>query len=89
MLHKFLLKRTIKTFDNNNIPSKKRLENVKQSAISDLLLTCGFNINVNDFTILFEDSNNFNLLIKESLLIAHDKLILNKTFKFFPLELFE
>ena len=35
------------------------------------------------------DHNNFNLLIKESLLIAHNKPNLNKTVKSFPLELFE
>ena len=68
----------------------KQLKNVKQSAISDHLLTCNCNINFNDFTILSkEDSNNINLLIKESLLISRDKPILNKTFKSFPLELFE
>ena len=65
------------------------LQNVKQSAISDHLLDCHCNINFKDFTILFKDSNNFNLLIKESLLIARNKLILNKPVKSFPLELFE
>ena len=69
--------------------SKKRLKNVKQSAISDHLLTCECNINFNDFTILSKDSNNFNLLIKESILIARDKPTLNKTVKSFSLELFE
>ena len=47
------------------------------------------NINFNDLTILSKDSNNINLLIKESLLIARDKPILNKTVKSFPIELFE
>ena len=36
-----------------------------------------------------KDSNDINLLIKESLLIASDKTILNKLIKPFPLELFE
>ena len=67
----------------------KRLKNVKQSAISDHLLTCDCNINFDDFTILSKDSNNINLLIKESLLISRDKPTLNKTVKSFPLELFE
>ena len=67
----------------------KQLKNVKQSAISDHLLTCNCNINFNDFTILPKDSNNINLIIKESLLVSRDKPILNKTFKSFPLELFE
>ena len=65
--------------------TNKRLKNVKQSAISDHVLTCDCNINFNDFTILSKDSNNTNLRIKESLLIACDKPILNKTF---PFELF-
>ena len=65
--------------------TNKRLKNVKQS---DHLLTCDCNINFDDFTILSKDSNNINLLIKESLLISHDKPILNKTVKSFPLELF-
>ena len=67
----------------------KRLKIVKQSAISDHVLTCDCNINFNDFTILSKDSNNINLLIKETLLISHDKTILNKTVKSFPLESFE
>ena len=69
--------------------TNKHLKNVKQSAISDHLLTCDCNINFDDFTILSKDSNNINLLIKESLLISHDKPILNKTVKSFPFELFE
>ena len=47
-------------------------KNVNQSTISDSL-TCGCNINFTDFIILSNDSNNFNLLIKESLLIVRDK----------------
>ena len=69
--------------------TNKRLKNVKQSAISDHLLTCECNINFDGFTILSNDSNNINLLIKESLLISRDKPILNKTVKSFSLELFE
>ena len=33
------------------------LKNLKQSAISDHMLTCDCNISFNDFTILFKDSN--------------------------------
>ena len=65
--------------------TNKSLKNIKQSAISDHLLTCDCNINFNDFTILSKDSNNFNLLVKESLLIARDKAILNETVKSLPL----
>ena len=68
--------------------TNERLKNVKQSAISDHVLTCDCNINVNDFTILSEDFNT-SLLIKESLLISRGKPILNKTMKSFPLELCE
>ena len=69
--------------------TKKRRKNVKQSAVSDHLLTCDCSINFDDFTILSKDSNNMNLLIRESLLISGDKPILNRTVKSFPLELFE
>ena len=72
-----------------NSLNSKILKNVKQSAISDHLMTCNCNINFNGFTLLSKDTNNFNLLMNESLLIACDKPILNKTVKSFPLELFE
>ena len=65
----------------------KCLKNLKQSAISDLLLTCNCNINFNGFTILIKNSNSFNLHIKEGKLIARDKPILNTTVRSFPLEL--
>ena len=60
--------------------TNKRLKNVKESAISDHVLTCDCKINFDDFTILSKDS---------SLLIARDKFILNKSVKYFPLELFK
>ena len=68
--------------------TNKRLKNVKQSAISDHLLTCDCNINFDDFTILSKDSNNINLLIKESLLISRDKPILKNGFLFKKIEHF-
>ena len=64
--------------------TNKRLKNVKQSAISDHVLTFDCNISINGFTILSKDSNNINLLIKESVSISCDKPILNKTMKSFP-----
>ena len=64
--------------------TNKSLENVKQPAISDHVLTCDCNINFNDFMIFPKDFNNFNLLIKESLLIARDKPI--RVVQFFSLE---
>ena len=69
--------------------ANKHLKIVKQSAISIHVLTCDCNKNFNDFTILSKDSSNTKLLIKEGLLIARDKPILNKTVKSITLELFE
>ena len=60
-------------------PRNKHLKNLKPSAISDHLLTYDCKINLNDIIILSKDSNNFNSLIKESILIAPDKPILNKS----------
>ena len=68
------------------VPKKELVcvfKNVKQLGISDPLLTCDCNINFNDFTILFKDSNNINLLIKESSLKSRDKPILNETVRSF------
>ena len=67
----------------------KRLKTVMQSAISDHLLQCNCTINFDDFDILATESNKFKLLLRESLLIKHDKPILNRTIKSFPLELFD
>ena len=59
--------------------TEKRVKNVKQSAVSDHLLQCDFSINFDDFDILASETNNFRLLIKESLLIMCDKPVLNHT----------
>ena len=64
-------------------------KNVKQSVISDQLLQCDCMINFDKFNILAAESNKFKLLLRESLLIKGDKLILNRTIKPFPLELFD
>ena len=42
-----------------------------------------------DFHILTGDSDQFKLVLRESLLIKRDKPILNKTIKLFPLQLFD
>ena len=42
-------------------------------------MTCDCNINFDDFTILSMDSSNLDLLKKESLSIALDKAIVEKT----------
>ena len=67
----------------------KRIKNAKELAISDHLLQCDSPINFDNFKILASDSNKFNLLIKESLLIKRDKPVLNRTTKSFPLDLFD
>ena len=66
----------------------KRVKIVKGSAVSDHLLQCDCTIDFDHFDILASDSNNFRLLIKESLLVKRDKLVLNRTVKSFPLKLF-
>ena len=65
----------------------KRLKSVKQSELSDHLLECNCSIDFDHFDILASDTNNFRLLIKESLLIKCDQPQLNKTMKLFLLKL--
>ena len=67
----------------------KYLKNIKQSVISDHLLQYNCAINFDDFSILATDCNKFKLLLRESLFIKHDKTILNRMIKSFPLELFD
>ena len=69
--------------------TEKRVKNVKQSAGSDHLLQCNCSINFDDFDILASETNNYRLLIKESLLIMCDKPALNRTTTLFPLKLFD
>ena len=57
------------------IVSQKRVKNMKESAVSDYRLQCDCVISFDDFDILASDTNNFRLLIKESLLIKRDKPI--------------
>ena len=59
---------------------------MKESAVSDHRLECDCVISFDDFDVLASDTNNFRLLIKESLLIKRDKLILNHTIKSFSLK---
>ena len=61
----------------------KRVKIAKQSAISYHLVTCNCSIFFDDFTILPVGSNNFNLLIKKSQLIAHDNSVMKKAVKSF------
>ena len=62
--------------------TSKRVSNVKQSIISNHLLTCDCNISFNDFTILSKGSSKINLLIEESSPARfRDDPTLNKTVK--------
>ena len=69
--------------------TSKRVQNVKETAVSDHLLQCNCAIDFDHFDVLASDTNSFRLLIKESLLIKNDKPVLNRTVKSFPLELFD
>ena len=64
--------------------TEKRVKNMKESAVSDHRLQCDCIISFDDFYVLASDTNNYRLLITESLLIKQDKLILNRTIKSFP-----
>ena len=59
----------------------KRIKNAKESAMPDHLLQCDSPITFHDFNILVTDFNKFKLLIKESLIIKHNKPVLNRTTK--------
>ena len=54
----------------------------------ETLSCCNYATYFEDFSILTKESNNFKLKIMEILLIACDKLALNKADSFLPLELF-
>ena len=54
---------------------------MKDSAVSDHLLQCNCTIDFDYFDVLANDFNKFNLLVKESLLINRDNLVLIRTTK--------
>ena len=66
----------------------KRVKTVKPSAISDHRETCNFENDMDCFTVIGGDSNNWNLLLKESLLIKRDNPVLNAKIASVPLKLF-
>ena len=66
----------------------KRVE-CKPSAVSDHLLLHNHDNDFNDFTILFWDNYGFRLLLKESILLSTDSLVLNKNTASIPLLLFD
>ena len=68
--------------------TEKHVKNAKELAITDHLLQCDSPITFDDFDISVSDSNQFKLLIKETLIIERDKTDLNTMIKSFPLDLF-
>ena len=60
---------------------EKHVKNVKESATFDHPFHCGCLIDFNQLDILASHTNNIRLLIIESLLIKHDKPVLNQTIK--------
>ena len=67
---------------------KVKIDNNKLRAIQEHLFCCSYSSSFKNFSILTRESNDFKLKIMESLLIAHDKPILNKADSSLPLELF-
>ena len=67
---------------------KVKINNNKLMRIQEHLLCCNYSSSFEDFSILTRESNDFKLKIMESLLIAHDKPILNKADSSLLLELF-
>ena len=61
---------------------------MKESVVSNYLLQCDYTTDFDYFDILAYDTNSFRLLIKASLLIKHDKPVLNCAVESFPLKLF-
>ena len=59
------------------------------TAIKDYMLLCDHVVSLEDFQILASSNSEFHLKIKESLLILHDKLELNRNEKPLPLYLFD
>ena len=59
--------------------TEKRVKNMKESVVSDHHLQCDYVISFDDFDVLAFETNNFRLLIKESLSINGDKPIFNRT----------
>ena len=69
--------------------SQKRVKNPKKFAIIDHILLEGHNSTYDNFSILTTESNEFNLHLKESLLITRDKPELDRNCYTHPLELFD
>ena len=65
----------------------KKLKSPKESAVFDHIFHTGHDASFNDFETFVKESDEFRLLLRQSLLILHDPL-LNRNFKSIPSELF-
>ena len=65
-----------------------KIDNNKLTLFQEHLLCCNYPPSFEDIFILTRESNDFKLKIMESLLIACEKLVLNKSNPSLPLELF-
>ena len=73
----------------SHLTGKRKTPQAGQStAILEHTLFCRGAPSFSDFDILARDTNDFKLTLKESLLIARDKPLLNRTVQSMPLELF-
>ena len=67
----------------------KFVKTSKKSAIFDHMLLNGHKASFDNFSILLKENNSLKLQLKESLLRAHDKSILNRNIYSFTLELLD
>ena len=66
----------------------KRVKSEKPSAVSDHLKACKFKADQKSFSVLGRDSNNWQLLLKESLFIRMEQPVLNAKIASVPMKLF-
>ena len=70
-------------------PTGKRVKGDDDSAIKDHFLFCNHTPDLEDFSILATNNNDFKVTLMESLLINRDHLPLNRNKQSLPLELFD
>ena len=68
--------------------TEKQVKSPKESAIFGHIFHTGHNASFDDFETLVKESDEYRLLLRESLLILRDDLPLNRYVKSIPLELF-
>ena len=67
----------------------KRVKDDDDSAIKEHLLFCNHTPDLEDFSILATNNNDFKVTLMESLLINRDHPPLNKSKQSLPLEIFD